>query len=235
MVLSALLVPFLMAAPAPQDPGPPPTPFELLLAEHDASELGYAERYQAFRPRFAALVERAPDRESVLRARLWLFGQAWWERQEGTMGATAAAQLDRILADWPRSKRLAEVFDAAFVLAAEERLPTFRRILELTPHPEVKAAALLAIGIEASRSREPEVLDGAKAALKRLAKEFGGLPYKASSYAAMAHAYLNPHPPEALAVGQTAPEILGADLDGEPLALSGFRGKVVVLDFWGDW
>ena len=36
-------------------------------------------------------------------------------------------------------------------------------------------------------------------------------------------------------VGEPAPEISGLDLDGESFQLSDFRGKVVVLDFWGDW
>jgi peroxiredoxin len=36
-------------------------------------------------------------------------------------------------------------------------------------------------------------------------------------------------------VGEAAPEIEGKDLDGKPMKLSDFRGKVVVLDFWGDW
>ena len=34
-----------------------------------------------------------------------------------------------------------------------------------------------------------------------------------------------------LAVGQLAPEIVGKDVEGRPMALSEFRGKVVVLDF----
>ena len=36
-------------------------------------------------------------------------------------------------------------------------------------------------------------------------------------------------------VGQDAPEIQGADLDGAPFKLSDYRGKVVMLAFWGDW
>jgi len=36
-------------------------------------------------------------------------------------------------------------------------------------------------------------------------------------------------------VGRPAPEIIGKDLDGKPMKLSDFRGKVVMLDFWGDW
>jgi hypothetical protein len=37
------------------------------------------------------------------------------------------------------------------------------------------------------------------------------------------------------AVGQVAPEIEGVDLGGVPFKLSDYRGKVVVLDFWGNW
>ena len=36
-------------------------------------------------------------------------------------------------------------------------------------------------------------------------------------------------------VGQPAPEIIGEDLDGVPFRLSDYRGKVVLLDFWGHW
>lgn len=35
--------------------------------------------------------------------------------------------------------------------------------------------------------------------------------------------------------GKPAPDIVGEDIDGKPMRLSDFRGKVVLLDFWGDW
>ena len=38
-----------------------------------------------------------------------------------------------------------------------------------------------------------------------------------------------------LSVGGVAPEITGKDIFGKPLKLSDFRGKIVLLDFWGDW
>lgn|GEM_PF-2522349 len=38
-----------------------------------------------------------------------------------------------------------------------------------------------------------------------------------------------------LAVGMPAPEIEGPDLDGVAFKLSDYRGKVVLLDFWGNW
>jgi hypothetical protein len=38
-----------------------------------------------------------------------------------------------------------------------------------------------------------------------------------------------------LEVGRIAPEIAGLDTRGQPMRLSAFRGRVVVLDFWGHW
>jgi hypothetical protein len=38
-----------------------------------------------------------------------------------------------------------------------------------------------------------------------------------------------------LRIGKPAPDIGGEDLDGSKFKLSDYRGKVVVLDFWGDW
>jgi hypothetical protein len=38
-----------------------------------------------------------------------------------------------------------------------------------------------------------------------------------------------------LGTGKVAPEIEGEDVDGNPMKLSDFRGRVVVLDFWGFW
>ena len=42
-------------------------------------------------------------------------------------------------------------------------------------------------------------------------------------------------PVAGLDVGNLAPEIEGVELTGETMKLSDYRGKVVLLDFWGDW
>jgi thiol-disulfide isomerase/thioredoxin len=38
-----------------------------------------------------------------------------------------------------------------------------------------------------------------------------------------------------LSIGRVAPDIVGVDLDGKPIKLSHFRGKVIVLTFWATW
>jgi hypothetical protein len=41
--------------------------------------------------------------------------------------------------------------------------------------------------------------------------------------------------PKAPAVSKEVPEIQGPDLDDKDFKLSDYRGKVVMLDFWGHW
>lgn len=42
-------------------------------------------------------------------------------------------------------------------------------------------------------------------------------------------------PPSTSPVGKKAPEIDGEDVDGVRFKLSDYRGKVVMLAFWGNW
>jgi hypothetical protein len=42
-------------------------------------------------------------------------------------------------------------------------------------------------------------------------------------------------PPIGIQVGNRAPEIEGEDIQGAKFKLSDYRGKVVMLDFWGNW
>ena len=41
--------------------------------------------------------------------------------------------------------------------------------------------------------------------------------------------------PIGVEVGQLAPEIVGEDIEGKQFKLTDYRGKVVFLDFWGNW
>jgi cytochrome oxidase Cu insertion factor (SCO1/SenC/PrrC family) len=45
----------------------------------------------------------------------------------------------------------------------------------------------------------------------------------------------NTQPGGSVMLDRAAPEIQGDDVDGQPMKLSDFRGKVVLLDFWGNW
>ena len=38
-----------------------------------------------------------------------------------------------------------------------------------------------------------------------------------------------------LKIGSTFPGIEGTDIHGQPISMEDFKGKVVLLDFFGDW
>lgn len=38
-----------------------------------------------------------------------------------------------------------------------------------------------------------------------------------------------------LKIGSTFPTIEGTDIDGQPISTAEFKGKVVLVDFFGDW
>ena len=71
--------------------------------------------------------------------------------------------------------------------------------------------------------------------LNRLSKEFEGVPsgIVGKTFADRANSQL--YIINKLSVGRPAMEITGADLDDKSFKLSDYRGKVVLLIFWGDW
>jgi hypothetical protein len=77
--------------------------------------------------------------------------------------------------------------------------------------------------------------DGKKAEqlLERVVEEYGDIKHWQSNLAKAAKGDL--FEIRNLGIGKVAPEIEGDDIDGKKLKLSDYRGKVVVIDFWGNW
>ncbi len=72
-----------------------------------------------------------------------------------------------------------------------------------------------------------------KALLETVRDKFGDVPRYNSTLGKAAKGQL--FEAEHLQIGMVAPDIQGDDLDGVDFKLSDYRGKVVFLDFWGDW
>jgi hypothetical protein len=82
--------------------------------------------------------------------------------------------------------------------------------------------------------KDPDALaKQAEAMFERAAKEFADVSNFRGTVGKAAQAELNEI--RNLGVGKPAPEISGQDIDGKPFKLSDYKGKVVVVDFWGDW
>ncbi len=199
-----------------------------LTKKFEASKKGRKKNYLEFKPQFEKLAKANEGSEEGVKAELWLLGQTWWLRQDGKMESASVAILDHILSLYPRSEQLAEVANVKYVLPKERRVAYFQKIGKLSPHASVRAAMLLG---EATSLKNP----GKKSALERLKKDYGKLAWKASTYNDIADAMLNPHEKSQLKIGQVAPDIKGTDIDGTSFKLSDYRGKVILLDFWGNW
>ncbi len=107
---------------------------------------------------------------------------------------------------------------------------------------DLKGLAALALGFSLAKQSEESPLGSAEQLklgreaeeqLDRVIKQFANVVYQESTLGERAKAEL--HRLRALSKGRAAREIEGVDLDGQPLKLSDYKGKVVLLDFWANW
>jgi hypothetical protein len=153
---------------------------------------------------------------------------------------TSGSQADRAIAILLKSygAELGNICDelAASASPAAEKL--LRGILDKVPDPQVQAQACFSLAqLLKEKSESP---DRKPDEAKKLTQEAEGLLVRVvEKYADMDklvdRARRELFELRNLAIGKKAPEIEGEDIDGRRFKLSDYRGKVVVLDFWGHW
>jgi hypothetical protein len=79
----------------------------------------------------------------------------------------------------------------------------------------------------------PAEQKNAEAMLERTVKEYSDVPMGKTTLGERAGSDL--FEIRNLAIGKVAPDIEAEDLDGKQFALADYRGKIVLLDFWGNW
>lgn len=231
----AFLLTLVLALPAAArqaESDPVEAELKALLAEHEKSDLKFGEGYRAFRRRFEAFAQAHRGTEPEARATLWLVQQAWWLRDEGKMESTSMPLAEDLLERQPRSRHLDLLVEYYYVFTKDQRQSLYERLLEVSPHREVKAAAHFGLA-QLGPIRLEDGSPGPHYA--KLLGEYKDVKWRETTYGRIADARVNPHSPADLAVGKPAPEIEGVDHNGKPMKLSDYRGRVVLLDFWGDW
>jgi hypothetical protein len=166
---------------------------------------------------------------------------AWCLQQVSTTGRA----LDAILACKDRwyAKLVAEHADTvalekalAFLraegspgaLPAARAMDLLEQAARNSTKPATRAKALSALLDPLSRSGLPDIAARRQALLERLSKEHGDTPEGQRAKATL-NGEVN------LAIGNVAPDFTTKDAEGVEFKLSDYRGKVVVLDFWGFW
>ena len=112
------------------------------------------------------------------------------------------------------------------------QLPFFRRTIEMNPQivQRLSDSQLEYINSPRTEAQDEELAS----ILQTLIDEFGETKYKGrETFGDVATREL--FELQRLQVGMVAPEIEGNDLDDISFKLSDYRGKVVMLDFWGHW
>ena len=113
-------------------------------------------------------------------------------------------------------------------LDAKRTLELLDTLLATTTREAMKARVLFAMPDVIARANDPEAAKKKLELYERLAKDYPNTPE-----ARRARGVLNSE--RNLSIGSLAPDFTTKDVDGVEFKLSDYRGKVVVLDFWGFW
>lgn len=174
-----------------------------------------------YMPKFQDLAKRAEGTEAAAGALKQIFFLGY---RTGRPEASLEA-VDVLMAAHLKSPVLEEVAELLGTDPRHKESRTqLRRMLEQSPHAAVRAAAQFSLGCQLLRTGEPE----GRRLLEDLRKTAPDSPYAKRAEGTIFEL-------EFLQIGRTPPDFEAVDPDGKAFKLSDYRGKVVVLDFWGYW
>ena len=231
--------------------------YKSLAKQPEGEQQAYYEKNQpdvaAFTVRVLAIADANRRTDVEARALAWIVEND----PESTSSRTA---LERLVADHAASDSLAEVCGGLVYAQGEHIEPLLQRVIETSTAPRTRgvaqytiaqremrkaasarrraampaAAQAVAAGATPAAPVDPDALERhAIALLESVARDYADVPMRKRTLGEVAEGDL--FELRELAIGKIAPDIVGEDVDGAPIKLSDYRGKVVVLDFWGHW
>jgi hypothetical protein len=213
---------------------------------------------QKYVPRMMALAESAPGDPAAVDALVWVvqFGGETKETDQA---------VGRLARDHAQDPKVAEISDSLVYSMAPAAESLLRAMAEKNSDRAAQGQAAFALAqylnnnaelirllkqdkeiaadykesygaerVAALQAKDPDALARqAESRFEAVIEKFGDVKHYRGDLAKAARAEL--YEIRNLGIGKTAPEISGEDLSGRPMKLSDYKGKVVVLDFWGDW
>lgn len=183
---------------------------------------------ESYASRFLALAEENPRDSAALDALVWIATNCRSGEQRET-------SLELLLKDHAKSPRMTKVAQSLIYSERTAAEPWLRSLLKEATEHEVKGWGTYALGrvLRAEDRSGQRSIAEAEKLFEEVAANYGDVKGYGTTLADAAKGEL--FELRNLAIGQTAPEIEGQSVDGKKLKLSDYRGKVVVIDFWGDW
>ncbi len=206
-------------------------PYRKAKSEEEAAKITLdpaKEPVKLFIPKFQALAAKNKGNEAGAQALAWIVQNAG-QRAMVEPTRRALAELTASYIASPRMEQVAQALPWTNGIEAEA-VAAAKLMLAKSPHARVKAAALsaLAEGYASPYGSWKKDPAQARACLVQLKEKYADTPY-----AKRAADFL--FELDNLQIGQTAPDFTGTDENGTEFKLTDYRGKVVILDFWGFW
>jgi thiol-disulfide isomerase/thioredoxin/tRNA A-37 threonylcarbamoyl transferase component Bud32 len=211
------------------------------------------KKARAQRPNFAEFAERAlklarkhRDSSAAVEALVWVLENSMPPEGRSPDPATARLRQEALALlekDHFQKPELANVCQRFSETPAPDYEKLLRAAAAKHAHRDVQGLAGYALAmslarqaeqaLEANPRRAAELNRQAEEQLEAVLKAHPAVPCGQTTLGEVVKAKL--HELRRLTVGRVAEDIEGKDLAGKPFKLSDYRGKVVVLDFWGDW
>lgn len=181
-----------------------------------------AENYAA---RFLRLADQFPNDPAGLDALIWI-------ATAGRDTSEASQAFQRLANKYITSDKLGPVCATLIYSTYDGAQDLLAAVLEKNPHREVQGQAAFSLG-QYLKERKTGAENEAEKYFERVIGQYGDLKHYRGTLADAAKGEL--FEMRNLGIGKVAPEIEGEDADGKRFKLGDYRGRVVVLDFWGDW
>ncbi|MFT5830917.1 MAG: hypothetical protein ACI9D0_001506 [Bacteroidia bacterium] len=176
---------------------------------------------EAFLPRFAEVAGAGH-----FDAQMWMIANGAYDDSAGRL-----MWLERLLGEHTNNPDLADFFGSMVWFFQAGDSAVFRILDQFVASTEVAAHAFDARAVKGlillesgTKAQQAEGL----VLLKDLSSVSRAFPMQSKLVSAIFIA-------ENLQIGMTPPNFEAVDVDGEPISLADYRGKVTVLDFWGFW
>ena len=225
----------------------PAEAYRAMVQEYDAAVQEFTKNYQqaktdderqkamekypqadSFTGRFLTFAQNHPKDAAAVDALAWIVQNA-----RNPQNTDAEKALKVLLNDHVANPKLGPVCQSLAYAYSSNAEKFLRAVLARNPDHQVQGHAAFNLAQFLHRRGSPDAFAEAEKYFEHVVGKFGDVPgYRGTLGDAAKSALFEVRN---LAVGMVAPDIQGEDVDGKAFKLSDYRGKVVVIDFWGDW